>query len=100
MKTVFPFVFTLLLSTLCTLSCTKESSETPQVVRSAENDLATKVTLVGRQQQITLATGDFTYPTSQALLWLPTSYDKNTNRFPLIIALDGTGEQGTNINLL
>jgi predicted peptidase len=96
MKTVFPFAITLLLSTLCTLSCTKESSV---AVKSSESSLA-KAALVGRQQQISLATGDFTYPTSQALLWLPTGYDKNTNKFPLIIALDGTGEQGTDINLL
>ena len=78
-------------------SCTKESS---QVVTASTTSLAKRNTLVGRQQQITIATGDYTYPTSQALLWLPPSYIKSQNRFPLIIALDGVGEQGTDINLL
>lgn len=96
MKIVFPLGLTLLLSTVFTLSCTKES---PAIVQSFENSSA-RATLIGRQQQIKLSTGDFTYPTSQALLWLPVDYDSNTNRFPLIIALDGTGEQGPDINLL
>jgi hypothetical protein len=35
-------------------------------------------------------------------LWLPQGYNykKNQNKFPLLICLDGVGEQGTNINLL
>ncbi len=88
--------FTLLLF-LCSISCTKESSQT---VSSSVNSLAKKINLVGRQQQITIATSDYTYPTSQALLWLPKSYDSSNKRFPLIIALDGVGEQGGDINLL
>lgn len=84
--------------TVLLFSCSKESS---QAVNSAAISLSTKSALVGRQQQITIATGDYTYPTSQALLWLPTNYNKNTTgSYPLIIALDGTGEQGTDINLL
>jgi predicted peptidase len=79
------------------VSCTKDSG---QAVAAATVSLAKNSKLVGRQQQITIATGDYTYPTSQALLWLPGCYNNNTNRFPLIIALDGVGEQGTDINLL
>lgn len=92
------------------LSCKKETTF-DSVSASSESDLAIgKIkkrvptgSIVGRQQQITVPTGDYTYPTSQALLWLPTGYNgaKSMNKkYPLIIALDGVGEQGTDINAL
>ncbi|HEX5151579.1 MAG TPA: prolyl oligopeptidase family serine peptidase [Parafilimonas sp.] len=81
-------------------SCKKETS---QIVTRSYVNLAKKSALVGRQEQITIATGDNTYPTSQALLWRPKGYEdseKSEKSYPLIIALDGVGEQGTDINLL
>ncbi|MBV9961872.1 MAG: hypothetical protein JO072_06450 [Parafilimonas sp.] len=84
-------------SFLCALSCTKEAATSPV---NAFVSSEAKSNIVGRQQQITIATGDYTYPTSQALLWLPKCYDSTKVRYPLIIALDGIGEQGTDINLL
>lgn len=85
---------------LGSLSCTKESS---QSVKSSAVSSVKKSGMLGRQQQITIPTGDYTYPTSQALLWLPGCYNneaKSQKTFPLIIALDGIGEQGTDINAL
>ncbi|MEP6467298.1 MAG: hypothetical protein ABJB05_13395 [Parafilimonas sp.] len=98
MRKLSSFAF-ILMSFFCALSCTKESSD---VVKSSETNLVNRNSAgyVGRQQQITIATGDYTYPTSQALLWLPGGYNQSKNSFPLIIALDGVGEQGTDINLL
>ena len=80
-------------------SCAKESAT---VIKNSVVSEAAATTIVGRQQQITVPTGDYTYPNSQALLWLPDTYSKanNNNKFPLIICLDGVGEQGTDINLL
>jgi predicted peptidase len=82
-------------------SCKKETSS---IATSSLTSLVTKKSkLVGRQHQITIATGDYTYPTSQALLWCPKEYEdseKSEKRYPLIIALDGVSEQGADINLL
>ncbi|MEP6684629.1 MAG: hypothetical protein ABJA35_15270 [Parafilimonas sp.] len=58
---------------------------------------------VGRQKVINLPTGDFTYPTSKALLWVPRPYlanQKLNKRFPLIINLYGQGQCGTDLNLM
>ncbi|MEP6682466.1 MAG: hypothetical protein ABJA35_04365 [Parafilimonas sp.] len=97
MKKLLSFVFAAV-SIFGVASCTKESS---QAVTASATSLVKRSNLVGRQQQITIATGDYTYPTSQALLWLPPGYINNKGQgFPLIIALDGVGEQGTDINLL
>src|SRR3954463_7857988 len=98
MKRMLSIAF-IALSFFCTLSCTKETATAP-VSASVINEAKKTPGVVGRQQQIIIATGDYTYPTSQALLWLPKCYDSNKNRYPLIIALDGVGEQGTDINLL
>lgn len=60
--------------------------------------------LLGRQNIITLPTGDHTYPTSQALLWIPFSYRHHSKRektFPLIINLYGQKQCGsTDLNRL
>jgi poly(3-hydroxybutyrate) depolymerase len=56
-------------------------------------------TLVGRQQVITVNTGG-SPATAQSLLWLPDTYSTDTSHYPLIIFLGGTGEQGSDINLL
>lgn len=87
-------------SFFCLSSCTKETVSASVNASSISNLSQSSTGLVGRQQQITIATGDYTYPTSQALLWLPKNYEKNTHRYPIIIALDGVGEQGPDINLL
>jgi len=84
-----------------TTSCKKEASSIP--TNSFAISAVRKSALIGRQEQITIATGDNTYPTSQALLWFPKDYEdseKADRSYPLIIALDGVGEQGTDINLL
>ena len=90
--------------TLLLLSNTYCKKETSSIATSSLISLAIKKSkLVGRQHQITIATGDYTYPTSQALLWYPKEYEdseKSKKRYPLIIALDGVSEQGTDINLL
>ena len=90
--------------TLLLLSNTYCKKETSSIATSSLISLAIKKSkLVGRQHQITIATGDYTYPTSQALLWCPKEYEdseKSEKRYPLIIALDGVSEQGTDINLL
>lgn len=96
---------------MASLSCKKETAQFSTVSAASESDLSIKKIrkktstgpIVGRQQQITIATGDYTYPTSQALLWLPAGYDgikSIKKKYPLIIALDGVGEQGTDINAL
>lgn len=87
------------------ISCEKQVGQIKTgLVSSEANSLAKKNgSLVGRQQQITIATGNYTYPTSQALLWLPPDYNnaKNAGKFyPLIISLDGIGEQGNDISAL
>ncbi len=92
----------IVVSFLCGISCTKESADVSSALNSNSVSNAKKaaLTLVGRQQQITAPTGDYTYPTSQALLWLPTNYSTSKTAYPLIIDLVGTGENGTNINSL
>lgn len=60
----------------------------------------TAQTIVGRQIQITLNTGDFTYPTSQGLIWLPDDYNSTSQNYPLIISIPGAGESGDDINSL
>lgn len=84
------------------LSCTKEAPQASRVSATSESgNLQNSGTIIGRQQLITIATGDIPYPTSQALLWLPENYvisAKWKKKYPLIIALNGVGEQGTDIN--
>ena len=82
-------------------SCKKDASSI--TTSSSVVSAAKRSELIGRQEKITIATGDNTYPTSQALLWCPKDYadfEKSETSYPLIIALDGVGEQGTDINLL
>lgn len=102
MKMLNLFAFFAML--LCLESCNKESIVTPaQQVQSSETSDAKKSKLVGRQQVITVPTGDYFYPTSEALLWLPKDYNikKNSDeKYPLIIALNGKGSQGSDINEL
>jgi predicted peptidase len=86
---------------LAAFSCTKEPL-TSAVAANPDNSMAvTAKNKVGRQLQITVPTSDYTYPTSEALLWLPNGYNKASQAiYPLLICLDGVGEQGKNINLL
>lgn len=85
---------------ICACSCTKENiATTNNASQSATTDYAVKTgSILGRQQVIELQTGDYYYPTSQALLWLPKNYDSvkfAKNHYPLIIALGGIGQNGS-----
>jgi predicted peptidase len=85
---------------ICMNACSKENVTAPKVTASEESSSNTN--LVGRQHVITLKTGDYYYPTSQALLWLPKDYDKSRKwGYPLIISLGGIGQNGSSdINIL
>jgi predicted peptidase len=79
---------------ICMNACSKENVTTPKVSASEESLSTTNI--VGRQQVITLNTGDHYYPTSQALLWLPTDYTEKRERgYPLLISLGGRGQNGS-----
>ena len=95
------FINALVAMSIFLCSCSKQEAELNKVTASTSN-LSTATTIVGRQQVITLATGDYYYPTSQALLWLPLVYDSTaTKRYPLIISLGGIGQNGSSdINVL
>ena len=87
------------------MSCEKETTQNPissdGPAVSASNRRG--ASYLGRQEIITVPTGDYTYPTSQALLWLPGVYSKEDMEdvcYPLIIALDGVGENNSDINSL
>ena len=72
-----------LLFAACTIFCTQIFSQT----------------IVGNQNVISVNTGG-NPATAQALLYLPDTYNTDTSHYPLIIFLGGTGEQGSDINLL
>jgi len=83
--------------------CSKENVTSPvSTVASASSIDDAKTQIVGRQKVITLKTGDYYYPTSKALLWLPNDYDKaNAKGYPLLICLGGVGQNGSSdINVL
>jgi predicted peptidase len=99
MKHFAPYV--ILFLSLVSISCKKEVKPV-QSVQSSDISEIQVIGTVGRQQEINISTSDYTYPTSKALLWLPKGYSvkPNTAVYPLLICLDGVGEQGTDINLL
>lgn len=70
----------------------------------ADSSAINSFNAIGRQQIITLPTGDATYPISKALLWVPDIIKENPKnakmRFPLIINLYGQGQNGTDLNLM
>lgn len=88
-------------------SCKKENVS-PQAIKLESEQSSSFVyatgTTIGRQKVIELTTGDYYYPTSQALLWLPQSYYNKTDVnkiYPLIIALGGIDQNGsTDINVV
>jgi len=90
---------------ITSFSCKKEttSSDLTKInAASQSNDIAISGVL-GRQKIIELPTGDFTYPASKALLWVPRPYltdSKRTDKFPLIINLYGQGQCGTDLSLM
>src|SRR5690348_7342308 len=100
MKTILYGIITVCV--LCVCSCSKENSAPTASVVSASEVSSSKTKIVGRQQVITIKTGDYYYPTSQALLWLPIKYDKNSEwGYPLLICLGGVGQNGSSdINIL
>jgi predicted peptidase len=92
------FLFLLL---ICLVACTKE-----QTAPSFQQSITTSqisdshYDIVGRQRLVTCPTGDATYPTTEALLWLPQGYGDNDSSYPLIINLYGQGQCGTDINTM
>lgn len=88
------YAFTALLI-FCIYGCTKETPVTK--VSSTTTSFSTNSnTIAGRQQVITIKTGDYYYPTSQALLWLPKDYNATSStRYPLLIALGGIGQNSS-----
>lgn len=86
---------TAVLMLLFILGCSKEKLTAPALV-SASNVSDATATIVGRQKVITLKTGDYYYPTTQSLLWLPVNYDKKkSGGYPLLICLGGIGQNGS-----
>ncbi|MEP6465599.1 MAG: hypothetical protein ABJB05_04815 [Parafilimonas sp.] len=101
LKTFFA-VWMLIVSFSCKKEVNTNSTNQVNALSQSSNDMAF-FGMIGRQQIIQLPTGNFTYPTSQALLWVPRPYliNKEINkRFPLIINLYGQGQNGTNLNLM
>ena len=74
MKTILNGII-VVVCVICMDGCKKENVTTPNVSAS-EKSLST-TTKVGRQQVIQIKTGDYYYPTSKALLWLPKTYNPN-----------------------
>lgn len=99
MKTMFSS-FTVLFI-VCAFGCSKDEILLTQANSNATSE-ATAKNIVGRQQVITINTGDYIYPTSKALLWLPQNYNsKSSKRYPLLISLGGIGQNGSpDINIL
>jgi predicted peptidase len=89
---------------LVVAGCKKDTAVNQNdIVSHQENINATAVQVVGRQQVISLPTGNYTYPVSQALLWAPVTYQNNPGtrkRFPLIFNLYGQSSCGTDITKL
>ena len=85
------------------VGCTKTTTTTPaKVISSLQNDWES-LQVAGRQQIITLKTGDRDYPTSKTLMWLPNPYKTDPTRkktYPLIINLYGQEQCGIDINLM
>jgi hypothetical protein len=92
------------LITLLLFSCTKNvDNKHPYTNLSAvqvSNAMIDSSQTLGRQFIITVSTGDFTYPVSKALLWLPKNYLTAKKKFPLIMNLYGQGQCGYNLNNL
>ncbi|HYJ64197.1 MAG TPA: hypothetical protein VEV62_10670 [Parafilimonas sp.] len=86
---------------ICMYGCTKENLTAPtasasDINLSLSSDIVTTTNIVGRQQVIKLKTGDYYYPTSKALLWLPRNYDPTlSSGYPLLICLGGRGQNGS-----
>ncbi len=95
MKTIpYGIVAALCIISIC--GCTKENLSSPTAAVSTSEVSLSKTKIVGRQQVITIKTGDYYYPTSQALLWLPKNYDKKSEwGYPLLICLGGRGQNGS-----
>src|SRR5678816_682217 len=82
------------------LSTCKKDVQANHITALSE-DNAIQYQILGRQRIVSVPTGDYTYPQSEALLWLPQEYTrKSPKKYPLIINLYGTGQNGTDINLM
>jgi len=77
-----------------------KQSSTPLSSVQVSNAMIDSSQTLGRQFIITVPTGDFTYPVSQALLWLPKNYLTTNKNYPLIINLYGQGQCGYNMKNL
>jgi predicted peptidase len=97
--------YCIILFLIIIFSCKKDAplKDNDQIISDSVTSNSKSV-LLGRQNVITLKTGDHTYPTSEALLWIPFSYRNHPDRkrtFPLIINLYGQAQCGsTNLNKL
>jgi len=93
-----------ILITLLLFSCTKnvdnKNSYTTISDVQVSNSMIDSSLILGRQFIITLPTGDFTYPVSKALIWLPKNYAASKKKYPLIMNLYGQGQCGYNLNNL
>ena len=105
MKTIVYGIITVCV--ICAYSCTKENltaltTSASEVSLSSTPDIVTTTRIVGRQKVIKIKTGDYYYPTSEALLWLPRNYDaKLSSGYPLLICLGGRAQNGSSdINIL
>src|SRR5215831_81326 len=92
------------LITLLMLSCDKDvsnkSSHTTLNAAQVSDAMINSNQTLGRQYIITVPTGDFTYPTSRALLWLPKNYFTSQKKYPLIINLYGQGQCGYDLDTM
>lgn len=85
---------------LALLSTCKKDGQATHVMALPENNMI-QYHILGRQYIVSVPTGDYTYPVSQALLWLPQGYKRiSQKKYPLIINLYGTGQMGSNLNLM
>jgi len=106
MKFIRTFSFFALLLVLfsgCKKNVASISTDQNRVNSASVSDLLETFGAVGRQVVIKLPTGDYDYPVSKALLWVPHNYKSGKRqgaRFPLIINLYGQGQTGTDLNLM
>lgn len=81
-------------------SCTKTLDINEAALHSFTVSNAEIPAIIGRQNLIKLPTGDYTYDSSNTLLWLPPKYNSTTKSYPLIINLYGQGQCNNDINTM
>ena len=94
------FVLITLLLFSCTKNADNKHSYTTLSAVQVSNAIIDSSQTLGRQFIITVPTGDFTYPVSKALLWLPENYFTSQKKYPLIINLYGQGQCGYDLDTM